>query len=79
MQLNILPVRMHVDQDAIDFIKRFLSFSTPRDDGDGSEQPADSSLQPAQFIRKQRFRQSKPAKVIRLMTCTEQNEPKSPQ
>jgi len=50
LQLDILPVRMHVDQDAIDFCKRFVSFS------DASDSSRDASStdpsRPGQFIRK---------------------------
>lgn len=49
-QLNILPVKMHVDQDAIDFIKRFMSFSS-RNEGHNLAQAPEASPAPVQFIR----------------------------
>lgn len=29
LQAKILPLRLHVDQDALDFIKKFFAFSDP--------------------------------------------------
>lgn len=29
MQAKILPLRLHVDQDALDFLKKFFSFKDP--------------------------------------------------
>ena len=43
-QAKILPLRLHVDQDALDFLKHFFSFkdsdapeSTADDDGEGDQ------------------------------------------
>jgi hypothetical protein len=41
---------MHVDQDAVDFMKRFMSFSSDRPDEQDPTTP--ESPAPAQFIRK---------------------------
>lgn len=30
LQAKILPLRLHVDQDALDFLKRFFSFKDPK-------------------------------------------------
>jgi autophagy-related protein 2 len=32
MQAKILPLRLYVDQDALDFLKKFFSFSDPNSD-----------------------------------------------
>ena len=29
IQAKVLPLRLHVDQDALDFFKRFFSFTSP--------------------------------------------------
>jgi autophagy-related protein 2 len=37
MQAKILPLRLYVDQDALDFMKKFFSFKDPDSIATGSE------------------------------------------
>jgi autophagy-related protein 2 len=47
IQAKILPIRLHVDQDALDFLKRFFSFQ----DTNGYKPPVAPAPSPETFFR----------------------------
>lgn len=46
--MKILPLRLHVDQDALDFLKKFFSFQDPESSPAPNSEPAEET-----FFRKQ--------------------------
>lgn len=49
---QLAPVRLHVDQDALDFLKIFFSFSTSSDSSPSSDNPVERGDKEGPFIRR---------------------------